>query len=168
MMPEASLLVKKHRNYWLKELERVGTLVGTEGKVSERVSLGSAAGSWRGYAASVNALIDDLVRPATAIGRVVSAVANGDLSQKMALDIEGRALKGQFLQTANTINTMVYQLNAFAAEVTRVARSAAHGHGLLSESRIGSSPAVLRPIKALTGQVAVSRPVPRSRPGLVA
>ena len=99
---------------------------------------------------------------------VVSAVANGDLSQKMALDIEGRALKGQFLQTANTINTMVYQLNAFAAEVTRVARSAAHGHGLLSESRIGSSPAVLRPIKALTGQVAVSRPVPRSRPGLVA
>src|SRR5438046_8112534 len=56
------------------------------------------------------------------MARVIGAVANGDLSQTIALEVDGRPLEGQFLRTAKTVNTMVHQLSAFASEVTRVAR----------------------------------------------
>ena len=71
---------------------------------------------------TVNALIDDLGRPTTEIARVIAAVAEGDLSQHMANEIEGRPLRGEFLQIGRTVNTMVDQLSSFADEVTRVAR----------------------------------------------
>src|SRR5207247_1959852 len=71
---------------------------------------------------SVNSLISDLVQPTTEIARVIGAVAQGDLSQKMSLEVEGRPLKGEFIRTARVVNTMVDQLNSFASEVTRVAR----------------------------------------------
>src|SRR6202012_5269750 len=71
---------------------------------------------------SVNGLIDDLVRPTTEVARVIVAVAEGDLSQKMALEIEGRPVKGEFARIGATVNSMVDQLSSFAAEVTRVAR----------------------------------------------
>src|SRR5581483_5698712 len=71
---------------------------------------------------SVNSLISDLVQPSTEIARVIGAVAQGDLSQKMSLEVEGRPLQGEFVRTARVVNTMVDQLNAFASEVTRVAR----------------------------------------------
>jgi len=67
-------------------------------------------------------LISDLVQPFAETARVIRAVANGDLSQIIPLDIDGRQLKGEFLQTTQTINTMVEQLSSFASEVTRVAR----------------------------------------------
>src|SRR4029077_19259517 len=67
-------------------------------------------------------LIDDLVRPTTEVARVIVAVAEGDLSQKMALKIEGQPVKGEFLRIGTTVNTMVDQLSSFADEVTRVAR----------------------------------------------
>ncbi|HVF35965.1 MAG TPA: response regulator, partial [Candidatus Saccharimonadia bacterium] len=72
--------------------------------------------------ACVNALIGDLVHPVAETSRVIGAVAKGDLSQNMALEADGRALQGEFLRTARTVNTMVEQLGTFAAEVTRVAR----------------------------------------------
>src|SRR5207302_511707 len=71
---------------------------------------------------SVHARIGDLVHPTSETARVIGAVAKGDLSQTMALEIEGRPLAGEFLRTAKTVNTMVDQLGSFAAEVTRVAR----------------------------------------------
>src|SRR5450759_1649702 len=67
-------------------------------------------------------MVEDLVRPNTEMARVIGAVANGDLSQTMALEIQGRRLQGQFLETAKTVNTMVNQLRSFSSEVTRVAR----------------------------------------------
>src|SRR5213076_244548 len=70
----------------------------------------------------VNNLIGDLVHPTSETARVIGAVAKGDLSQTMALEIEGRPLAGEFLRTAKTVNTMVDQLSSFASEVTRVAR----------------------------------------------
>src|SRR6202011_4134764 len=70
----------------------------------------------------VNDLVADLVRPTNEMARVIGAVAQGDLSQTMAIEIEGRPLKGAFLSTARTANTMVNQLSSFASEVTRVAR----------------------------------------------
>src|SRR5207302_1435564 len=79
-------------------------------------------GAWAPTLEAVNDLVEDLARPNTEIARVISAVANGDLSQTMALEIDSRPLQGQFLNTAKTVNTMVEQLNAFASEVTRVAR----------------------------------------------
>src|SRR6202035_1592207 len=78
-------------------------------------------GVWASTLDAVNDLIEDLVRPNAEMARVIGAVANGDLSQTMALEIEGRRLQGQFLETARTVNTMVNQLRSFSSEVTRVA-----------------------------------------------
>ena len=105
-----------------RELERISTVVGKEGKITQRASLGEATGEWQGCINSVNTLVGDLVRPTAEVSRVIGAVARGDLSQSMALEIEGAPLRGEFLRTAKTINTMVDQLSSFASEVTRVAR----------------------------------------------
>src|SRR5205085_195226 len=92
-----------------------------EGQV-KGAQIGHAGGAWAATLDAVNDLVEDLAQPNTEIARVIGAVANGDLSQTMALEIDGRPLQGQFLTTAKTVNTMVGQLNAFANEVTRVAR----------------------------------------------
>jgi HAMP domain-containing protein/signal transduction histidine kinase/CheY-like chemotaxis protein len=105
-----------------EEMHRISTVVGKEGKIKQRASLGEATGGWGECIESVNNLVGDLVRPTTEVSRVIGAVAKGDLTQTMALEIEGGPLKGEFLRTAKTINTMVDQLSSFTAEVTRVAR----------------------------------------------
>ena len=104
------------------ELVRVGQIIGREGRMTERAGLPGAAGGWSTTIGSLNGLIDDLVRPTTEVARVIVAVAEGDLSQKMALEIEGRPVKGEFARIGTTVNSMVDQLSSFAAEVTRVAR----------------------------------------------
>ncbi len=105
-----------------KEFDRVSRVVGREGKLSQRAAPVGVAGGWGTMVQSINTLIDDLVRPTTEMARIIGAVAKGDLSQSMALDVDGRPLEGQFLRTAKTANTMVEQLSSFASEVTRVAR----------------------------------------------
>jgi HAMP domain-containing protein/signal transduction histidine kinase/CheY-like chemotaxis protein len=105
-----------------RELDRLSHIVGKEGKIAQRASLGNVSGSWADAINSVNELIGDLVHPTSETARVIGAVAQGDLSQMMALEIEERPLQGEFLRTAKTINKMVTQLGSFAAEVTRVAR----------------------------------------------
>ena len=79
-------------------------------------------GSWAESVSSVNSMIDDLVRPTIEVSRVLDAVAEGDLSQKMSLKIEGQPVRGEFLRIGTTVNTMLDQLSSFASEVTRVAR----------------------------------------------
>jgi HAMP domain-containing protein/signal transduction histidine kinase/CheY-like chemotaxis protein len=105
-----------------KEYERVSRAVGKDGRINQRVNLGTATGGWAVMAESMNSLIGDLVQPSTEIARVITAVAKGDLTQSMPLEVEGRSLKGEFLRSARVVNTMVEQLNSFASEVTRVAR----------------------------------------------
>jgi HAMP domain-containing protein/signal transduction histidine kinase/AmiR/NasT family two-component response regulator len=105
-----------------RELVRVGRVVGHEGRMHERASAGPAAGAWANGMAAVNQLISDLVAPTNEVARVITAVARGDLSQKMVLEIEGRPVRGEFLRIGTTVNSMVDQLNSFAAEVTRVAK----------------------------------------------
>ncbi|HLU08400.1 MAG TPA: HAMP domain-containing protein, partial [Oceanobacillus sp.] len=105
-----------------REFARINRVVGKEGKISQRASIGAVDGKWNACIDSVNTLITDLVQPTAETARVIRAVARGDLSQRIALEIEGRPLKGEFLQTAKIANTMVDQLNSFASEVTRVAR----------------------------------------------
>src|SRR6476620_5675560 len=105
-----------------RELDRIGQVVGKEGRISQRASIGDVSDCWAEAIGSVNGLIGDLVHPTSEMARVIGAVAKGDLSKTMATEIEGRALQGEFLRTAKTVNTMVDQLGAFASEVTRVAR----------------------------------------------
>ena len=99
------------------ELERVSRVVGKEGRLSQRVSFHGTDQVWAGCLESVNSLIEDLVRPSNEMQRVIGAVADGDLSKKVSVDVQG-----EMLELKNTINGMVDQLNGFASEVTRVAR----------------------------------------------
>ncbi|HVO95259.1 MAG TPA: HAMP domain-containing protein, partial [Terriglobales bacterium] len=105
-----------------KEIERVSRVVGQEGKLSQRVALAAARGSWKSRVDAVNDLIENLVRPTAEMARVIGAVAKGNLTQTVALEAEGQPLRGEFLSTAKMVNGMVKQLDAFAGEVTRVAR----------------------------------------------
>src|SRR6266699_5194989 len=105
-----------------RELKRIGRVVGKEGRITQRASLGDVSHSWDEAIGSVNDLIGDLVRPTSEMARVIGAVAKGDLSKTMATEVEGHELEGEFLHAAKIVNTMVDQLGAFASEVTRVAR----------------------------------------------
>ncbi|MBX3041039.1 MAG: HAMP domain-containing protein [Bdellovibrionaceae bacterium] len=104
------------------EFARVRNIVGLEGRLTERASIGPVKGSWSTSVDSVNQLIADLAQPTTEMARVITSVAKGDLSQKAALETDGRPVKGEFLRIGTTVNTMVDQLNSFASEVTRVAK----------------------------------------------
>ncbi len=104
------------------EFLRVRNTVGLEGRMNERVMMGSVKGAWSAGVESVNLLIGDLVQPTTEVARVITAVAKGDVSQKMSLEMDGRPVKGEFLRIGTTVNAMVDQLNSFASEVTRVAK----------------------------------------------
>ncbi|KAA2233125.1 HAMP domain-containing protein [Salinarimonas soli] len=115
----------------VKELERVGRVVGKEGRIGERGKLAAAQGGWSECIDSVNAMIGDLVQPTAEVARVIGSVAKGDLGQTMQLEIDGRPLRGEFLRIGRVVNTMVDQLNSFASEVTRVAREVG------SEGRLG-------------------------------
>src|SRR5437868_1422574 len=104
------------------QLDLVGNVVGRDGKTRQRVRLGFSDGAWGEMETSVNTLIDDLLWPTTAVTHAISAVAQGDLLQTVRLDVDGRPLKGEFLRSANIVNTMIKQLSVFTSEVTRVAR----------------------------------------------
>src|SRR5436190_1062093 len=99
------------------DLQRLRQVVGREGRINHRVSPGGLEGGWASPIHAVNDLVDDLVRPTSETARVITAVAGGDRPKK-----EGVAGHGQILALKNTVNAMVGQLNAFASEVTRVAR----------------------------------------------
>jgi HAMP domain-containing protein/signal transduction histidine kinase/CheY-like chemotaxis protein len=105
-----------------EELVRLREVVGRQGKLKQRASLRETRGFWGQSIDCINSLIDDLVHPTSEVARVIGAVAQGDLSKSMALQVDGRPLEGEFLHTAETINKMVDQLGNFSAEVTRVAR----------------------------------------------
>lgn len=115
-----------------KEIVQVSKMVGEEGKLSSRISLEAASGLWRTSIDSINTLIDNLAQPTTEAERVLSAIAQGDLSQKMTLEVEGKPLKGELLRIETIVNTMVDQLNIFASEVTCMAREVG------TEGKLGS------------------------------
>ncbi|MGQ0764303.1 MAG: HAMP domain-containing protein [Gemmatimonadota bacterium] len=104
------------------ELTRVGQVVGKEGRTRERVRFEHSRGAWGEMQGSINALIDDLLRPTTEVTGAIAAVAQGNLTQTVRTDVDGRPLEGEFLRSAAIVNTMIRQLNVFTSEVTRVAR----------------------------------------------
>ncbi|MEU6776921.1 HAMP domain-containing protein [Streptomyces sp. NPDC046759] len=109
------------------ELSRVRRTVGREGKLTERLETGACEGSWAAAIDASNALVDDLVWPVSEVGRVLTAVAEGDLSPRMELRTQapdsgsGHPLRGEFLKVGRTVNNLVDQLSTFTDEVTRVA-----------------------------------------------
>ncbi|MBO0859761.1 MAG: HAMP domain-containing protein, partial [Chloracidobacterium sp.] len=124
-------------NYRLvQEMERVSRVVGRDGKVGQRAVSPGKHGSWVRLIESVNTLIDDLVQPTTEMSRVIGAVANGDLSQTMALEVDGRQLKGESLRVVKLVNEMVTQLGSFASEVARVTREVGTEGKLGGEARV--------------------------------
>src|SRR3954452_18388115 len=105
-----------------EELKRVGQVVGKEGRTRERTKFHESRGAWGEMEVSVNTLVEDLLRPNTEVTRAIAAVAQGNLTQTVRLDVDGRPLEGEFLRSANIVNTMIQQLSVFTSEVTRVAR----------------------------------------------
>ncbi|MBV8079186.1 MAG: HAMP domain-containing protein [Actinobacteria bacterium] len=118
------------------EIVRVATVIGREGRLTERTHFAGAEGTWREQLEAVNTVIEDLVRPTNEVARVIDAVADGDLSQRIQLKIEGRPVKGEFLRIGKTVNAMVDQLSSFADEVTRVAREVGTEGKLGGQARV--------------------------------
>ncbi len=104
------------------EFTKAGNIIGKQGKLTQRIEVPNAKGSWGTGVDSLNTLISDLVHPTIEIAHVISSVAKGNLSQEMPLEIGGHSLKGEFSRIAKEVNDMVKQLNLFSMEVTRVAR----------------------------------------------
>ncbi len=104
------------------ELRRVGQVVGKEGRTRERTKFHGSKGAWGEMEVSINTLVEDLLRPTAEVTRAIAAVAQGNLTQIVRLDVDGRPLEGEFLRSANIANRMIQQLGVFTAEVTRVAR----------------------------------------------
>ncbi len=120
-----------------RQLERVGQVVGRDGRTKQRVRFGLDDGAWGEMESSVNSLIDDLLWPTTEVTRAIAAVAQGDLLQTVQLDVDGRPLKGEFLRSAEIVNTMIKQLNVFTSEVTRVAREVGTEGKLGGQAQVG-------------------------------
>jgi HAMP domain-containing protein/signal transduction histidine kinase/CheY-like chemotaxis protein len=106
----------------MQEFTRAGNTIGKQGKLTERIQVPVAKGSWSTGVDALNGLISDLVHPTIEIANVIGAVAKGNLSQQMPLEISGYPLQGEFARIAREVNDMVKQLNLFSMEVTRVAR----------------------------------------------
>ena len=119
------------------EVDRIGKVVGKEGRVQEKIDIKETGGSWGVISRSINTLIDDLSKPMVEISRVLESVAKGDLSQTIALEMEGTPVKGEFLHVSEMVNTLVDKLNNFASEVTRVAREVG------TEGKLGGQAVVL-------------------------
>src|SRR5437016_3931380 len=132
------------------ELARVCREVGREGQVNQRMRVAAVVGSWASQVDSVNELISDLVRPTGAVARVIESVANGDLSQRMLLEIDGLPLRGEFQRIGKVVNKMVVQLNGFASEVSRVVREVGTEGKLGGQARV---PGVAGTWKDLTDNV---------------
>src|SRR6201987_4806245 len=104
-----------------QELKRVGHVVGKQGRTRERTRFHESRGAWGEMEVSVKTRVEALPRPTAEVTRAIAAVAQGDLTQTVRVDVDGRPLEGEFLRSANLVNTMIQQLGIFTAEVTRVA-----------------------------------------------
>jgi len=132
------------------ELKRIGQAVGKEGRTRERARVHESRGAWGEMETSINTLVEDLLRPTAEVTHAIAAVAQGNLTQTVRLEVDGRPLEGEFLRSAKLVNTMIEQLGIFTAEVTRVAREVG------SEGKLGGQaqvPGVAGTWKDLTDNV---------------
>src|SRR4026208_2144404 len=139
------------RNAFAGEVTRVAREVGTEGKLGGQALVRGVAGTWKDLTDSVNSMASNLTGQVRNIAEVATAVAQGDLSKKITVNVSG-----EILQLKETLNTMVDQLNAFAAEVTRVAREVGTEGKLGGQAQV---PGVAGTWKDLTESVKRTRPL---------
>jgi HAMP domain-containing protein/CheY-like chemotaxis protein/signal transduction histidine kinase len=135
-------------------LLRLRRQVGEEGKIGERLPLGDSIGSWAERIEAINALVDELSQPTVEVGRVIGAVAKGDLSQAMPLELGGQPLKGEYLRTAKLVNGMVGQLGAFSVEVIRVAREVGTEGKLGGQAKVKGVSGVWKELTEAVNQMA--------------
>src|SRR5437868_2112277 len=143
-----------HEERIAEEVTRLSVTVGKEGRLKQRLSLPVAVGGWATKVNSINTLIDDLVRPTTEVARTIGAVAKGDLSQSMELEVDGIALQGEFLGSAKLVNTMIDQLSVFTSEVTRVAREVGTEGKLGGQAQVRGVSGVWRELTESVNQMA--------------
>jgi HAMP domain-containing protein len=132
-------------NAFAAEVTRVAREVGTEGKLGGQAQVAGVAGTWKDLTDSVNSMASNLTAQVRNIAEVATAIANGDLSKKITVDVSG-----EILELKDTLNTMVVQLNAFASEVTRVAREVGTEGKLGGQAQV---PGVAGTWKGLTDNV---------------
>src|SRR5690606_17746508 len=119
------------------ELVRVADSVGRHGRTRERIRCAHRVGAWGDIELSVNRLIDDLLWPTTEVTRSIAAVAQGDLSRTVPLEVAGRPVEGEFLRSARIVNKMIEQMRVFTSEVTRVARQVGADGKLGGQADVG-------------------------------
>ena len=138
------------------EVSRLSVAIGKEGRISQRAKLNNASGGWETCVDSINTLVGDMIQPTTEIARVIGAVAKGDLSKTMALEIEGRPLQGEFLRTARNVNTMVDQLVTVTTELTRVAREVGIEGKLGGQARVPGAAGLWKDLTENVNQLAAN------------
>ncbi|HET6694176.1 MAG TPA: HAMP domain-containing protein, partial [Pedococcus sp.] len=114
--------IADRQHHLASELTRVQRVAGREGRHTERLQPGLGEGSWAKTIEAANGLVADLVRPTAELGRVVTAVSEGDLEERMDVQVDGQQLRGEPLRLARNVNGLVDQLSSIADEITRVAR----------------------------------------------
>ena len=136
------------------EVVRVSRMVGREGRLGERMNVPGLPGRRADEVASINSLIDHLVWPTSEVTRAVGAVAKGDLSHSIGLEVEGRPLQGEFLRSASLVNKMIEQLSVFSSEVTRVAREVGTEGKLGGQAQVRGASGVWRELTDSVNQMA--------------
>ena len=124
---EAVNVIAEANQRMTQQLERIGGEVGRDGRIRQRIKLGLPGRGWSEMEDQLNRLLDSLFWPATEITRTLAAVAGGDLTQTIALDVGGSPLDGEFLQAATAVNAMIRQFGVITAEITRLAREVGTG-----------------------------------------
>ncbi|HEX4481080.1 MAG TPA: HAMP domain-containing protein, partial [Rudaea sp.] len=137
-----------------EEVDRIGQVVGKEGKTRQRAAWGVRRGAWGTMESSVNNLIDDLLWPTEEVIRAIAAVAKGDLSQTLQLEVEGRPLQGEFLRSATIVNKMIEQMSVFSSEVTRVALEVGTGGKLGGQAKVKGVSGVWKDLTESVNQMA--------------
>src|SRR3989440_553603 len=136
------------------EIARISRMVGKEGRIKERASLVGMVGTRADELIALNTLIDDLRWPTIEVTRAVGAVDRGDLGQQMSLEVNGRALEGEFLRSAKLVNKMIHQLSVFTAEVTRVAREVGTEGKLGGQAKVQDAAGVWKELTESVNQMA--------------
>src|SRR5206468_761138 len=122
-------------NAFASEVTRVSREVGTDGRLGGQAAVPGVAGTWKDLTDSVNSMASNLTGQVRNIAEVATAIANGDLSKKITVDVSG-----EILELKDTLNTMVDQLNAFAGDVTRVAREVGTEGKLGGQAHVRGAP----------------------------
>ncbi len=135
-------------------LFRLRKEVGLKGKINERLPMGDSVEGWAERVEAINSLVDDLSQPTVEMGRVIGAVAKGDLTQSVPLEIGGRPLQGEYLRAAKLVNGMVEQLADFSVEVIRVAREVGTEGKLGGQAQVKRVSGVWRELTESVNQMA--------------